>query len=256
MTLVYAHRGASARFPEHTRAAYLQAIADGADGVECDVHLTADGEVVLLHDATLDRTSDGTGPVAEHTLAQLRALDFWSWKGVELPPGQTLHEQLLTLDDLLDLLVAAGRPIGLAIEFKHEPGDTEPVLEDATLALLARRDAQLRAAGVEVSFMSFAAPAVAYLLGHVPGGRLCQLVDTTVAQGLDLVDDGRVGIAGPGRDYVAEFPERVRAWLDAGRVLRVWTVDELADLRRCVELGVQEITTNEPAQVRAWLAEA
>ena len=75
------------QFPEHTRAAYDQAVADGADGVECDVHLTADGEVVLIHDGTLDRTSDGTGPVATHTLAELRDLDIWSWKGVALPQG-------------------------------------------------------------------------------------------------------------------------------------------------------------------------
>lgn len=83
--LVYAHRGASELFAEHTRAAYLQAIADGADGVECDVHLTEDGHVVLLHDDDLDRTSNGTGPVAEKTLAELRELDFHSWKGAVIP---------------------------------------------------------------------------------------------------------------------------------------------------------------------------
>ena len=65
--LVYAHRGASEAFAEHTRAAYLQAIADGADGVECDIHLTRDQHAVLLHDANLDRTSDGTRPVADRT---------------------------------------------------------------------------------------------------------------------------------------------------------------------------------------------
>jgi glycerophosphoryl diester phosphodiesterase len=76
VTAVIAHRGASATWPEHTRAAYVQAIDDGADGLECDVHLTADGVAVCWHDATVDRTSDGTGPVHAHTLAQLRALDL------------------------------------------------------------------------------------------------------------------------------------------------------------------------------------
>ena len=83
--LVFAHRGSSAAYAEHTRAAYLQALADGADGVECDVHLTRDQHVVLLHDANLDRTSDGTGPVAERTLRELRRLDFSSWKGARIP---------------------------------------------------------------------------------------------------------------------------------------------------------------------------
>ena len=108
--MVYAHRGASADFAEHTRAAYLRALADGADGVECDVQLSRDQHVVLLHDANLDRTSDGTGPVAERTLKELRQLDFSSWKGVRIPEAYgPRSDQFLTLPDLLDLLRGAGR---------------------------------------------------------------------------------------------------------------------------------------------------
>src|SRR5213595_99683 len=107
---VYAHRGASAGFAEHTRAAYLKAIADGADGVECDVHLTRDQHVVLLHDANLDRTSDGTGPVAEKTLEELHQLDFSSWKGARIPEQYgAKSDQLLTLPELLGVLRGAGR---------------------------------------------------------------------------------------------------------------------------------------------------
>jgi glycerophosphoryl diester phosphodiesterase len=258
VTIVYAHRGASARFPEHTRAAYDQALADGADGVECDVHLTADGEVVLIHDGTLDRTSDGSGPVGGHTLAQLRALDFWSWKGVALPPGARLSDQLLTLDGLLDLLVAAGRPVGLALELKHEAPGEVPALEDAALAVLDKRrwDATTSRLGtVDVSFMSFDPDSVGHLLRRgVPGRQLCQLVATTHAKGTERLDDGSVGIAGPGLDYLAAHPERVRAWLDAGARARVWTVDQAADLQACLDLGVQEVTTNEPSTIRDLLA--
>ncbi len=82
---IFAHRGASGRYAEHTRAAFLQALADGADGVECDVHLTRDEQLVCIHDPTLERTSNGSGDVADHTLAQLRELDFSSWKGVRIP---------------------------------------------------------------------------------------------------------------------------------------------------------------------------
>src|SRR3954466_16229077 len=96
--LVYAHRGSSGAFAEHTRAAYVQAIADGADGVECDVHLNRDQHVVLLHDATLERTSDGTGQIADRSLAELRRLDFSSWKGARIPDAYGARsEQLLTL---------------------------------------------------------------------------------------------------------------------------------------------------------------
>jgi glycerophosphoryl diester phosphodiesterase len=257
VTIVYAHRGASARFPEHTRAAYDQALVDGADGVECDVHLTADGEVVLIHDGTVGRTSDGSGLVDGHTLAQLRELDFWSWKGVPLPPGAQLADQLLTLDDLLDLLLAAGRPVGLACELKHEALGEGPALEDAVLAVLHRRNwdaAASRLGTVELSFMSFDPDAVGHLLRRgVPGRRLCQLVAAAVALGTERLDDGSVGIAGPGLDFLAAYPDRVRTWLAAGATARVWTVDAEDDLRRCLELGVGEITTNDPAGIRALL---
>ena len=258
MTIVYAHRGASARFPEHTRVAYEQALADGADGVECDVHLTADGEVVLIHDGTLDRTSNGSGPVGGHTLEQLRDLDIWSWKGVPLPPGALLADQLLTLDDLLDLLLAADRPVGLACELKHEAPGEVPALEDAVLAVLDERGwdaATGRLGTVDVSFMSFDPDAVGHLLRRgIPGRQLCQLVAAGYAKGTDRLDDGSVGIAGPGLDYLAAHPDRVRAWVAAGARARVWTVDQPAELQACLALGVQEVTTNEPSTIRDLLA--
>lgn len=282
MTLVYAHRGSSAQFAEHTRAAYLQAIADGADGVECDVHLSADHEVVLLHDDTLDRTSDGTGAVAEHTLAQLRELDFSSWKGVAIPEEfGSPSQQFLTLGELLDILLEAGRPIGLAIEFKH-PAPFGYRLEEATLEILLERgwSPQNSTLGnVSVSFMSFDPEATRYLLTTVPGAYLCQLVEAVEAEeiskklgfgsfiaagaaaavrlamheGEQMLDDGEAGLAGPGVDYLRSQPDRVRQWREAGRRCRVWTVDDAEDVQLCLDAGIEEITTNKPAEVRALL---
>src|SRR5690349_20540843 len=79
VTLVFAHRGASAELPEHTLAAYLRAIEQGADGIECDVRLTRDGHLVCIHDSRLDRTSNGSGRVSRARLAELELLDFGSW---------------------------------------------------------------------------------------------------------------------------------------------------------------------------------
>jgi glycerophosphoryl diester phosphodiesterase len=78
--LVIAHRGASEVEPEHTLAAYEHAIAIGADALECDVRLTADGHLVCVHDRRVDRTSSGTGLVSTLELAQLEGLDWGSWK--------------------------------------------------------------------------------------------------------------------------------------------------------------------------------
>lgn len=277
---VFAHRGASAYFAEHTRAAYLQALADGTDGVECDLHLSADGELVLLHDDDVDRTSNGTGPVSALTLAQLRALDFSSWKGAVIPPlyGGTA-EQLLTLDELLEILAQAGRSVDLAIEFKYGAVfDTR--LVDATLERLRIRGwspEQSLAGAVRVSFMSFHPEALKYLAQKVPAQFLCQLLEEVqdvqeplggapsgapstasvlrraMAEGEMLVDSGVASIAGPGVDYLHAHPENAARWRGAGRSIRVWTVDTEEDLALCQTLGVTEVTSNRPAEIRALL---
>ncbi|WP_232667375.1 glycerophosphodiester phosphodiesterase family protein [Pseudonocardia sp. TRM90224] len=245
--LIYAHRGASAQFAEHTRAAMLQALADGADGVECDVHLTSDGQLVCLHDPTVDRTSDGSGAVAELTAAQLRALDVSSWKGVPVPAAYgTPAEQLLTLSELLTILRGAGREVGIAIELKH-PSPFGRALEDAVLAQLRASGwdaATSRLDGVLVSFMSFDPGSVAHLAEHVDPHHLCQLTESLA----DTLPDGV--LAGPSVEAVRADPEAVRKAVAAGRRFRVWTVDAPADVRLLQEIGVQEITTNEPALVR------
>lgn len=280
--LVYAHRGSSDAFAEHTRAAYLRALADGADGVECDVHLTRDQHVVLLHDANLDRTSDGTGPVADRTLEELRLLDFSSWKGARIPTeygGKS--EQLLTLPELLDILRSAGREIGLAIELKH-PSPYLLRLEDRVLDVLAEEGwdpATSRLENISVSFMSFSPDSVRHLLKSVPAEFICQLVDqidvgevreelrlglitggavanvmkAAQLEGERILNDCEVGLAGPGIDYVRQHARAVQRWLESGRRFRVWTVDSENDVALCQGLGIHEITTNRPAQVLAQL---
>jgi len=283
--LVFAHRGASAVFAEHTRAAYLQALADGADGVECDVHLTRDQHAVLLHDANLDRTSDGTGPVAERTLAELRLLDFSSWKGARIPEKYGARsEQFLTLPELLDVLRGAGRDIRLAIELKH-PSPYQLRLEDRVLDVLRSEGWDAATSSVDnitVTFMSFSPDSVKHLLQTVPAEFICQLVDdidvdeireelglgplTGVAianvmkaaqlEGERIIDECEVRLAGPGINYVREHARTVQRWLDSGRRFRVWTVDSERDVALCQGLGIHEITTNIPARVLAQLQPA
>lgn len=280
--LVFAHRGASAAFAEHTRAAYLQAIADGADGVECDVHLTRDQHAVLLHDANLDRTSDGTGPVADRTLSELRQLDFSSWKGVRIPEKYGARSaQFLTLPELLHILRSVGRPIGLAIELKH-PSPYQLKLEDRVLDVLRAEgwDAGTSTVdNVRVTFMSFSPDSVKHLLRSVPAEFICQLVDdidvdelrdelslgplaggalanvmkAAQLEGERILDDCEVGLAGPGIMYVREHARTVQRWLESGRRFRVWTVDSERDVALCQGLGIHEITTNKPARVLAQL---
>lgn len=285
---VFAHRGASGLFPEHTRAAYTRALEESADGLEIDVHLSRDGEVVCFHDPTVDRTSDGTGAVAELSLTELRKLDVSSWKTPRLPGEYgSRRAQMMTLQDVLELLGDAGRDVSLAIELKH-PSAFGHQLEERVLQILLSfgwdpESSVLRtgSAGghhVEVSFMSFYAGSLMHLAEMVPPERLCALFCTVAPEQIEeklrrtwlsaamrpvfgaimrsgardaqaLVWTARAGIAGPSVEWAVRHRAEIKAWIARGAVLRVWTVDEPEDAAMLLDLGVGEMTTNYPARV-------
>src|SRR6476661_7155116 len=122
---VVAHRGSSHDNPEHTLGAYLAALDKGAEGLECDVRLTADGHLVCVHDRRVDRVSTGRGVVSTMELAQLDELDFASWKNPwaelddEAPEVDQETRRVLTLRRLLETVRDYDRPVDLAIETKH-----------------------------------------------------------------------------------------------------------------------------------------
>ncbi len=109
--VVIAHRGASGTAPENTLAAFEKGVAFGAHQIELDVHLSKDGEVIVIHDATVDRTTNGTGKVEELTLAELKKLDAGSWKDPAFA-----NEKLPTLDEALKQVNGRAKVL---IEFKH-----------------------------------------------------------------------------------------------------------------------------------------
>ncbi len=256
--LVVAHRGASAEFAEHTVAAYEKAIAVGADALECDVRLTADGELVCVHDARIDRVSNGTLAVDSSTLAELQQWDFVSWKsGAEpAPRGEVeARDSVLTLDTLLELATSAGRPVGLSIETKHPT--RQSLRLEAALTLTLKRFGLLPAgkapadpqAPGAVRMMSFSMAALQRMRALAPSVP-------TVFLTSDIPDRYRHGalphgaaVAGPWLELVRRDPRYVERLHDRGHRAHVWTVDEVADVRLCRESGVDAIITNRPAVV-------
>lgn len=130
--LALAHRGHSIAFPENTLAAFRAAIEAGVDAIESDVHLTSDGHLVMLHDATLDRTTSGHGPVSERTLEEVRTLDAWGRFGERFR-----GERVPTLDELLDLAAASG--IFLILEVKGTDHGRSLAIGNAVADRLAER---------------------------------------------------------------------------------------------------------------------
>jgi len=114
---VAAHRGWSAKYPENTMAAFKAAAELGVDQIETDIRITADGELVLIHDAAVDRTTNGAGLVREKTLAELRALDAGSWKGAEFA-----GLQIPTLKEFMDF-IATLPEMTIDFELKEYPVD-------------------------------------------------------------------------------------------------------------------------------------
>ncbi|ANY21637.1 glycerophosphodiester phosphodiesterase family protein [Gordonia terrae] len=245
---VVAHRGASGDCPEHTLAAYELALAQGADGLECDVRLTADHELVCVHDRTVDRTSDGSGIVSEMTLAELRELDFGSWHASGGPAS------ILTLRELLTLTLDWRRPVRLFIETKH-PVRFGSLVEQKLLEMLhefgvATPPSADHSRAVVISFSS---AGVWRIRRHAPMLPTILLGDTArVLGGGAATAVGATGI-GPSVMTLRQYPEIVDRAAAAGRVTYCWTVDELVDVQLCADLGVRWLATNHPAKVRDWL---
>lgn len=231
--VVFAHRGASASAPQNTLAAFELAAKQGARGIELDVHLTHDGQLAVIHDATVDASTDGQGAVAQMSLAQLKELDAGAWFSPEFA-----GERIPTLDEVF---AAVGHKLFINVEIKS----AAPGIENAAADCIARHQMESRAL-----VSSFNASVLRRLrpLTNAPLGFLCLAADKLAAH-----DSNRFYEAlHPWHEFVdAEVMRRAR---ESGCLVNVWTVND--PLRACQlrELGVNGIITDQPAAILAALA--
>jgi glycerophosphoryl diester phosphodiesterase len=255
--LVFAHRGGADALPEHTLGAYLRALNEGVDGLECDVRLTRDGHLVCVHDRRLNRTSNGRGLVSTKTLAELDSLDFGSWHpsfpGEEEPlPDLT---RVLTLDRLLEAVRDSGLDVRLLIETKH-PSRYGAEVERRLVETLRRYDLADGRPGdrVHVTVMSFAALAlrrVRVLAPAIPTVYLLEILPPGVGRG-KLPFGAR--IAGPGVGLIRSKPGLLPAIRAAGHRAYAWTVNADTDLELVLEQQVDGVITDRPRFVMERLA--
>jgi glycerophosphoryl diester phosphodiesterase len=267
---VIAHRGASDAEPEHTLAAYRRAIEMGADALECDVRLTADGHLVCVHDRSVERTSNGRGLVSTLELTELEGLDWGSWKalraldahGEQDPESPDVVEiadraHLLTLRTLFTLVAQAPRPVQLVVETKH-PNRYGGQVERSLVQLLRDFGWSSPAAGSvnPVRVMSFSLLAVRRMRQLAPGLPLVLLMDRVPLPYRDGTLPRGVAAAGISVEILRAHPTYVERVHARGRQVHVWTVDEPDDVQRCLDAGVDAIITNRPRQVLAQVAAA
>lgn len=246
---VVAHRGASHDNPEHTLHAYVAALDAGADGLECDVRLTADGHLVCVHDRRVDRVTDGRGLVSSMELAQLDQLDFASWKNPwaalddEAPEVDEEQRRVLTLRRLLETTRDYDRPIDLAIETKH-PTRYAGLVERRLVELLD--SVGWAGAGSPARVMSFSPVALNRVKRWAPDLEVVLLIDRQVSWQMAVSMLGPGWIAGPGIDLLRDHPKLGRRLRKRGKRIHVWTVNTPADLDLCVAAGVEAVITDDP----------
>jgi glycerophosphoryl diester phosphodiesterase len=230
--LTIAHRGASARFPENTLTAFAGAIRAGADMCELDVQKTVDGALVVIHDDTVDRTSDGRGRVDMLTLAVIRRLDAGRWCG-----DQFAGEGIPTLAEVFDL--TAGQ-CGLNIELKRKG-----VVEQLCGLICAR------AAERTAMVSSFDWAELAGVRRINPAIRLGLLADRAPARLIDAAARLKAWSINPDSKLVdSELCETAHR---LGLRVYTWTVDDPDEMCRLIRAGVDGIMTNYPDRLRLVL---
>jgi glycerophosphoryl diester phosphodiesterase len=259
MPWVVGHRGAANEFAEHTPAAVQRALDLGADAIECDVRLTADGEVVLFHDATTTRTSTESRRISKSTLAQLRALDFGSWhegttRDLDSSFEPIQRTSLMTLFELFELLDAQPRQVGLLVETKH-PARNGKSLEPYVARLFQHFGWNVPRARDEppVAVMSFSQRALHRMHTcdeHVKTVWLARPPLVTRRSG-DL--PANADAVGPSVALLHRNPEWIQRLVTSGRDVYVWTVDTDDDLDLALNLGVTAVITNRPGWARERL---
>lgn len=237
--LVCAHRGRSGVFPENTMAAYEAAVEVGADFMELDVRRTADGEIVCIHDPTVDRTTDGSGEVAEMTLAEVQALDAGSWIGDEFT-GERVPLLRQVLEQIAPRLV-------VDIEIKQRE------IADQVARMVQETGSVRR-----VTVVSFDLDDLRTAKATEPA-LACGLITSGPEDDVPLPERSLIEAALEcGANFIScshrsVTPTLVRECHLMGLALMAWTMDEPEDLQRMIDLQIDGLVSNFPERALEML---
>ena len=227
MSLIYGHRGASAYAPENTLEAFRLSMEMGADGFELDVHLSKDGELVVIHDETLDRTTNGTGLVRDLTLAQLKELDASNgkeaYRGAKIP----------TLEEVFELVRDTHHLVNVEIKTDE---CFYPGIEEKCLELAARMGVEDR-----VVYSSFNHFTLIKLRQLKPDAKLGMLFGDIMVKPWEYARQLHVDYLHPMKLNVYT-PGFTRDAADAGYGVNVWTVNDEETMGHCLAEGAGIIT--------------
>jgi glycerophosphoryl diester phosphodiesterase len=231
--VVMAHRGFSGKAPENTLAAFRQAIEIGSDFIELDVRFSKDGHLVVFHDDTLERTTNGKGKVADFSLQDLRGLDAGSWFGSSFS-----GERIPTFQEVLDL--AKGR-ILVNIELKKGDQGSYTMHDLADRAL-----EEVQQAGMEghVLFSSFDPGAVERIRKNNPSVPVALITGSPWHSPMEAFGGKALSFLNPRKSTLSET-NLVRAHQQGAKIF-TWTIDTEEEMEKFISMGVDGIITNHP----------
>lgn len=231
MTKIFAHRGASAYAPENTVEAFALAMEQGADGIELDVQMTKDGQVVVIHDETIDRVSDGTGAVRDYTLEELKKFHFSNhmenYENAVIP----------TLKEVLDLIKSSNMLLNIELKTGIY---WYPNLEEKTMELV-------KEAGMEdrVIYSSFNHYSIKKILELNPHAE-CAFLYSDVILNVDKYAKN-AGVCGlHPAVYHLKMAEFLKEYQESGLKVRVWTVNKKEDMEKFIKEDLEAVITNYP----------
>lgn len=234
--LMIAHRGASGNAPENTLAAFQLAIEEGSDGIELDVHLSKDGEIVVIHDETLDRTTNGTGRVVEKDLDELKTYDAGSWFGAKFS-----EERIPLLQEVIDIVPD---DIFINVEIKNFPTKYEGV--EQKLVDLLKQSNRLSTTVIS-SFDHESLQKIKKIAPEIKIGLLYSLNFVDTLEYLKLFD-GDVYSLHP--SYKCIYNQDLQPLLDAGLQIYPYTVNGEKHAEYLHGKGVDGLITNYPSDIR------
>lgn len=231
---IFAHRGVSINYPENTMAAFQAASKLPIAGIELDVHLTADKEVVVIHDETIDRTSNGSGYVKDFTLQQLRTFDFGSWFSREFG-----DEVIPTLGEVLELFAGTNHRINIELK-------TDIIAYEGIEALVLKEVAaqQMTERVIISSFNHESLQTISKIAPYIESAALFAEVLVDFPTYIALIPAKALHVSLP-----TSFRKSVKLALAEGATVRVYTVNEQRDARSLQQLGVQAIFTDDPEKI-------
>lgn len=246
---IIAHRGASASAPENTLAAFKQALTDGADMLELDVQQTRDSELVIIHDQTIDRTTNGNGKVKDFTYRQLEQFDAGSW----FEHGRFPFEHIPRLQDVIDILDSTTK---LLLEIK-EGSDIYPNIEYHVVDCIERNHLQDRV--IIKSFADDVLNSVRRLNRSLPLLKVfvCQLpiVKIVIERGIAFGSVMNKNVQYLQPHWIALTERFVEAAHEKGLKVFVWNVNTESRMKTMIELGLDGIETDHPGLLRKLLQE-